>query len=105
MDIITVQELKSKQDNNEKFTLIDVREPEEVEICEINGSIKIPLGELEDHIDSLNPDSYYIIHCKMGGRSAQACQQLESHGFKHVSNLDGGILQWCDQIDPSLTQY
>ena len=101
---ISVTRLKEKLDAKEEFTLIDVREENEFEICNIGGTL-IPLGTLAEGVEQLNKASEYVVHCKMGGRSARAVEEMQAAGFTNVSNLAGGILEWIDEIDPSLDRY
>ncbi|PCJ82893.1 MAG: molybdenum cofactor biosynthesis protein MoeB [Flavobacteriales bacterium] len=102
---ITVQELHTFQSNGSDFQLIDVREPYEHEICNLNGEL-IPLGEIEDSADKIASDKKVIIHCRSGKRSADAIKILESkYQFKNLYNLKGGILAYADEIDNSLAKY
>ena len=101
---ISVERLKEKIDANEDFTLIDVREETEFEICNINGQL-MPLNELESFLGDLDKSKEYVVHCKMGGRSARAVAEMQEAGFTNVSNLAGGILAWIDKIDASLDRY
>lgn len=102
MEEITVHELKAKMDNNEKFHLIDVREPHEYEEANIGGQL-IPLGELPDHLDELDQwkDEEIILMCRSGKRSGQALQYLHSEGFNNLQNLEGGILAWQEMMEDS----
>ncbi len=102
---ITVEEMKAKMDRGEDFFLLDVREPNEYQICSIEGAKLIPLGELAQRTGELDKNREMIIHCKMGGRSAKAVSLLQERGFTRVSNLKGGILAWIDKVDPSQTKY
>jgi molybdopterin/thiamine biosynthesis adenylyltransferase/rhodanese-related sulfurtransferase/proteasome lid subunit RPN8/RPN11/molybdopterin converting factor small subunit len=104
----TVQDLKARLDRGDRVFVLDVREPNEYQICRIAGSTLIPLGELPKRLDELPagadaPD--IVVHCKMGGRSAKAVRQLVDKGFTRVQNLKGGILEWIDQIDPTQPKY
>ncbi|MCW5589114.1 MAG: molybdopterin-synthase adenylyltransferase MoeB [Legionellales bacterium] len=92
---IDVNELKCMMENNDKFTLLDVRQPEE-NIAGNIGGLLIPLGELESRLDELNKDDKIVVYCKAGGRSMMAAQILQQHGFEHVINLQGGYLAWMD---------
>lgn len=85
--------------------LLDVRDAAERTIASIPGSIHIPLAELENRLSELNPDSQLIIFCRSGIRSARALRMLQQRGFSDVKNLNGGILAWADEIDPSLPKY
>lgn len=100
----TVQELKKLQDEKANFLLLDVREPFEYDICHLGGKL-IPLKKLPEHINELDPNQQIIVHCRSGGRSANAVMFLEQHGFTNVSNLKGGISAWTNEIDPSMPRY
>ena len=102
---ISAVELKAKLDRGDKFTLIDVREPHEFQICRIPGSTLIPLGELPNRLGELDPSAAYVMLCKMGGRSAKAVDLLKQSGFKNVINMAGGITAWSDTVDPSVPKY
>ena len=102
---ISASELKAKLDRADKFTLIDVREPHEFQICRIPGSTLIPLGELPKHLHELDPSAEYVMHCKMGGRSAKAVDLMKQSGFKKVLNMTGGITAWSDKVDPTVPKY
>lgn len=104
MKEITVQELQQKQESNEKFILLDVREAFEYYICHINGLL-IPLDQLSDRLNELNIDEEIVVMCRSGSRSKRACQLLEENGFKKVMNLKGGVNSWAKEIDESLPLY
>jgi adenylyltransferase/sulfurtransferase len=102
---ITVEELKRKIDNNDKFTLIDCREPFETRISSIGGEL-IPINDLPNRIDELNKEEEIIVYCRSGHRSHYAVQYLRDNaGFTKVKNLLGGINLWADKIDNSLPKY
>jgi len=102
---ITVTELKAKIDRKDPFVLLDVREPFEYDICKINGSRLIPLGELPSRLSELDSADEIVLLCKSGTRSAKAFKILQEAGFQKLANLRGGILGWADTIDPSLPKY
>ena len=104
-DDVTVEELKVSIDNNEGIFVLDVREPQEHQICSIPGSVLIPLGELPNRINELGQHEDMVVHCKSGVRSAKAVKILRDAGFKKAKNLTGGILRWIDVVDPSLPKY
>jgi len=101
---ITAQELKQMQDAGAEFELIDVREPDEYDICNIGAQL-LPLSRFADLMHDLNPSAHIVVHCKSGKRSQMACQMLMQAGFTNVCSLKGGILGYADEIDPSLTRY
>ena len=102
---ITPVELKKKMDRKDTFTLIDVREPHEVDICRIPGAKLIPLGQIQARVNELNTADDIVVHCKSGVRSGKAVDFLKTAGFKRVKSLKGGILAWSDQVDPSVPKY
>ena len=102
---ITPLDLKRRLDAGELVEILDVRNPEEIAICRIEGSRLIPLPSLEGRIGELDPARPMVVHCKSGMRSAKAIALLREHGFEHLTNLDGGILAWIEQVDPSLSPY
>jgi adenylyltransferase/sulfurtransferase len=101
---ITPRELKNKLDNGENLLILDVREPDEYELCNLHG-VLIPLNELQQRINELDPEREIVVHCKTGRRSAKAAEILKRAGFHNVKNLTGGIMRWADEIDPSITKY
>ncbi len=102
---ITVEEFSVIKDNKADIVLIDVREPHEYEICNIEGSKLIPLGELKDRTDELNPQDDIVIHCHHGGRSMKAATFLVENGFNKVKNLKGGIDEWAEKYDSDMARY
>ncbi|GMV67206.1 MAG: hypothetical protein KJ050_16565 [Candidatus Omnitrophica bacterium] len=104
---ITAADLKKKMDADEDFLLLDVREPNEFNIASIPTARLIPLSVIQSRLGELKglEDKEIVVHCKLGGRSMQACQFLESLGFKNMVNLAGGIHAWSDQVDPSVPKY
>lgn len=104
MNEVTVQELKSMIDNNVEFQLIDVRESFEYEVSNLNG-LHIPLVGILLEAEKVAKDIPVIIQCRSGKRSAQAVMMLEQQGYTNLSNLQGGILAWKEDIDPELDVY
>lgn len=102
---ITIDQFKEMRDNGSNVVVLDVREYHEYDICNIEGSVLIPLGEIADRIDELNEDDEIIVHCHHGGRSMKATQFLKDKGFKNVKNLAGGIDAWAEKYDPDMPRY
>jgi adenylyltransferase/sulfurtransferase len=102
---ITATELKAKRDRQESFVLLDVREPFEWDICRIEGAKLIPLGQLPSRMSELDSADEIVLQCKSGVRSARALRLLQEAGFGKLSNLEGGILAWSDQVDSSIPKY
>jgi adenylyltransferase/sulfurtransferase len=104
---ITPAELKARLDAGDRVTVVDVREPWEWEVGNLgaHGARLIPLGELPSRVSELNPEDELVLQCRSGARSARAAAFLREQGFGRVSNLDGGILRWSDEVDPSIPKY
>jgi adenylyltransferase/sulfurtransferase len=101
---IQVEELKRRLDAGEDVFVLDVREPHEYQICNINGHL-IPLGDLPKRVHELDSSREIVAHCRSGVRSAKAVTFLQQAGFKKVHNLAGGILAWADRVDPKMPKY
>jgi len=106
MDEITATELKQRLDKGDDIQIIDVREPHEYEIGQIPDSKLIPLGQVLNRMNEIDPDRETVVHCKMGGRSAKAIDALTRSGFPgKLINLKGGITAWSDEVDPRVPKY
>jgi sulfur-carrier protein adenylyltransferase/sulfurtransferase len=101
---IQVEELKRRLDKGDDIFVLDVREPHEYQICNINGYL-IPLGDLPKRVSELDSSKEIVAHCRSGVRSAKAVDFLKQAGFKKVHNLAGGILAWADRVDPKMPKY
>ena len=102
---ITPLELKKMIDKKKHFTLIDVRDPHEYQICRIEGSILMPLSQLASHVNRLDQTGEIIAHCYSGKRSLDAVKFLNNLGFHSVRSLKGGIKAWSKEIDPTIPMY
>lgn len=106
MEEITSTELKQRLDNGDDIQIIDVREDSEVAIGTIPNSTHIPLAQVLNRMNELDPDRDAVIHCKMGGRSARAIDALQRSGYTgKLINLSGGIIGWSNEVDPSVPKY
>ena len=105
MKVITARELKEVFDKKEAIQLIDVREEWENTLTNIGG-INIPQGEISTNISKFDKDKKTVIYCRSGVRSANIVNYLEQeHNFSDVFNLEGGILNWGEEIDNSIKPY
>ena len=106
---VQVKDLKQWMSEDTGVVLIDVREPDEHEICHIKGAVLIPLDKLLDgsseKISALDKEASTVVHCHHGGRSAKAVKFLRAQGFSQVRNLHGGIDAWALEVDPAMTRY
>jgi len=103
---ITPRELAEWLERPDRPFLLDVRNPYEVAIASIPGTDKlIPIDQLPERINELDPSREMVVYCRSGARSGRAVELLKSVGFRKVKNLVGGILRWADEVDPSLPKY
>ncbi len=103
---VSVQDMKeAMEDSSGTIQVIDVREPDELEIARIDGIPQYPLSRLGEEFARLDPNQTYYLHCKSGGRSMKAVRFLQEQGFKHVFSVKGGITAWSEEIDPDVPQY
>ena len=102
---ISAREVKRMMDDERPFVLVDVREPHEYQICNIPGSKLIPLGEIPRRMHELSSADEIVVHCRSGQRSAQAVGFLMKAGFRKIHNLQGGVLAWADEVDPTMPRY
>jgi rhodanese-related sulfurtransferase len=91
---ISTNELRERLSQGEQFTVIDVREAEEVAEGMIPGAIHIPLGEIPSRYNEIQQKDDIILVCRSGKRSQKAYEFLQAQGFKNLFNMDGGMMQW-----------
>jgi adenylyltransferase/sulfurtransferase len=104
---ILATELQAKRDAGEDFLLVDVREPAEYEIVKIPDSVLIPKGDILNGsaLARLPQDKQIVLYCKSGIRSAEALAALKAAGLANSVHVQGGVLAWAAQVDPSLPTY
>ena len=102
---VTVTQLQQELEAGLDLVVLDVRNPYEIDICRLEGSVVIPLPVLMNRVDELDPEKEMVVHCRSGVRSATAIRQLQGRGFSKMRNLKGGILAWAQEIDPSMPTY
>ena len=104
-----VQDLTPKEFKDylvdDEVTLVDVREQWEFDICQIKGAILKTMDELAKNNLNLNKDSKLALYCHSGIRSMHVADFLLSKGFQSLSNLQGGIDAWAQEIDTTVERY
>jgi len=96
---VTNQELQTKLENRENPVILDVREPAEYAFGHIPGAVSIPLGELEERSNELNPQDEIYVICRTGNRSDMACHLLKEKGFTKLKNILPGMTQWSGPVE------
>lgn len=119
---INVQELKARIDQNENLTVLDVRDPHEWAIAALDDTLRIPKGDIqtaknavlagrklyeETILTDIPKDSEVVVLCRSGKRSADVIKMLTEIGYDSdkLKNLEGGILAWANEIDPTVPWY
>jgi molybdopterin/thiamine biosynthesis adenylyltransferase/rhodanese-related sulfurtransferase len=102
---ITPRELAARLKTGRALQLVDVREDFERDICALPGAIPLPLGQVSARLGELDAARETVVFCKSGRRSQTAMNQMLQGGFKDIRNLEGGILAWIRDVDPSLSSY
>jgi len=92
-------------DRGDDFLLVDVREPAEYDIVKVPGSVLIPKGDIPGKLSELPLNKPIVLYCKSGVRSAEALATLKNAGFATATHMQGGVLSWIRQVDPSLPVY
>ncbi|HEY6372873.1 MAG TPA: rhodanese-like domain-containing protein [Candidatus Sulfotelmatobacter sp.] len=103
---ITPEEVKSKLDAGESFTLLDVREPWEFQTAHIAGAKLIPMGDVPSRAhQELDPEDLVVVLCHHGVRSMNVTVWLRQQGFEKAQSMRGGIDAWSRRIDEKVGMY
>jgi rhodanese-related sulfurtransferase len=101
---ITPTELRDILASENPPLLVDVREPMEARIAQIDGSILIPMGSLPHRLQEIPKERTVALYCHAGARSLYAAQWLAQQGYDALS-LQGGIDRWAVEVDPAMRRY
>lgn len=105
---ISVPEVAQRhRGNDDGFVLVDIREPEELAVCSIEGAVHIPMGDLATRVNELDADEDTTIAliCHSGRRSLKATIFLQQQGLAGARSVAGGIDWWSLRVDPSVPRY
>ena len=104
---LSAAELKAWLDDaaRQRPVLLDVREPWEVQICALPGSLHVPMGEVPRRVAEIDAERPLVAICHHGARSMQVALYLEKNGYKNVHNLQGGVDAWSRTVDSSMAVY
>lgn len=109
---VSVRELATRLEARaagcDDFVLVDVREPAERDVVSIPGAVPVPLGEVRrrgrEALTEVADGIPVLVHCKSGGRSAEAVERLRAEGVDAL-DVTGGVLAWVRDVDPSQPTY
>jgi adenylyltransferase/sulfurtransferase len=111
---ISVQDVHAKQQDGEEFILVDVREPNELELASLaeDAFTRLPLSDLRERRLEAVPDALsqdkdaeVVVFCHKGLRSAQVTVFLRQQGWSKAVSMAGGIDAWAEEIDESVGKY
>ncbi|PWR23342.1 rhodanese-like domain-containing protein [Zavarzinia compransoris] len=102
---IDVETLAARLAAGERPFLLDVREPWEFDLCRLDGSVNLPLGQLQDFDPAaVGGGQDLIVICHHGMRSLRATLWLRGQGLE-ATNLDGGVDRWAAVVEPDMARY
>jgi rhodanese-related sulfurtransferase len=103
---ISPEELKTRADRGEKFTLLDVREPWEYQTARIEGATLMPMGDVPSRAhQELDPEEHIVVYCHHGVRSMNVTAWLRQQGFEKAQSMAGGIDAWSRTVDGKVPLY
>lgn len=108
ISVIDLKEmLAARERGDTDFLLVDVREPAEYEIVKIDGAVLIPKNEflMGNALEEMPQDKPIVLHCKVGGRSAEVLAVVKGAGFSNAVHVGGGVVAWVNQVEPDKPTY
>lgn len=103
---ISAAQVKALLKQGEPFTLLDVREPWELEKAQLPNSKNIPMGDVPMRAhQELDPEEHIVVICHHGLRSLSVTNWLRQQGFEQVQSMRGGIDGWARTVDPKVPLY
>lgn len=105
MPSLSARDIKARLDANEPLLLLDVREPYELTISQIQGAVNIPMSQLPARQPEIPRDRPVVVFCHAGVRSARLIARLQAAGYTNLINMKGGINAWSKEVDPSIPRY
>ena len=85
--------------------LLDVREPWEFDICHIEGSNNLPMGQIPQRVTELPDSGEIVVICHHGVRSQQVIHFLQDQMNASLINLDGGVDAWARAVEHDMPLY
>lgn len=102
---IGVHQLAAMRTDGTVHTVLDVREPQELAVCIIDGSVTIPMRQIPNALEGLPRENPLVVVCHHGMRSGMVTAFLRKHGFDNALNLAGGIDAWARHVEPDMPRY
>ena len=101
---VTPAEFVARRERGETLTLLDVREPWELDVASVPGVLHIPMSEVPERLAEIDRTRQVAVLCRSGRRSLEVAKYLQQNGFDAV-NLAGGILAWSRDVDATIPTY
>ena len=98
-------EVYKKIEAGEELQIIDVREPFELEICQVENALHIPMQQVPNQMSKIPQDKTLVVMCHHGVRSMRVVNFLKAQGVSNIYNMDGGIDRWAIEIDRNMNKY
>jgi adenylyltransferase/sulfurtransferase len=102
---ISASALHEKLFSEAPWTLVDVREPYEFDICRLPQACLIPVSRISQQLERIPRDKPVVMYCHHGVRSTQVIRFLQQEGFTNLYNLSGGIDAWAREVDEAMERY
>lgn len=102
--LVSVRDAAKRLESGEAV-LLDVREPAELRIAQVQGAVHVPMMQVPARLADIPKDKSLLVMCHHGGRSQQVADWLMAQGYQNVHNVAGGIDAWATEIDASLSRY
>ena len=102
---IDVEDLDARLKSGEAVQVVDVREPWELDVARLAGTIDIPMSTLPKGLCNLDQEKPLAVICHHGGRSLQVARWLRQQGYTRAQSVRGGLDVWSQAIDPNIPRY
>ena len=102
---VSVEWLRDRLAAGRPPVLIDCRQPHEWDICRLEPSVLVPMGELPGRLEAFDREAETVVLCHHGPRSFHSVRYMRQMGFKRVRFLEGGLEAWASRIDPEMPRY
>lgn len=102
---IDVEELAARLKAGEPVQVVDVREPWELEVARLTGTIDLPMSTLPKGLCHIDQEKPLAVLCHHGGRSLQVARWLRQQGYAKAQSVRGGLDVWSQTIDSSVPRY
>ena len=99
-DNINAAVFEREMENNPDAVLLDVRTPAEFDSGHLPNAVNVDINDpaFMSEIENLDKSKHYLVYCRSGARSYNACNIMTNNGFGKVANMMGGIISWRGKV-------